>query len=227
MLVISEQRRHWETGRQDPQTITRFCAGTYGADLPNRRAPPFLHLPTTSGICARMPLLRLVGACCVCLLFSGCLFGPGSGPKVLGYHQGKVHLTGNRHYTIGRVPPGWRERRVARHAVSFSHAALEARITTSAWCGQSFEDVPLRVLMGHLFSGTRPERLLEETRFMLDGREALRQRSIRRVDGVLLHFDAVVLKKDGCSFDFFAVTPPARADAVQAVFDAMVDGFHF
>lgn len=174
-----------------------------------------------------MPLPRLVGTCCVCLLLSSCLFGPGSGPKVLGYHQGKVHLTGNRFYEIGVVPSGWRERRVGRQAVSFHHPALEARITTSAWCGQSFEDVPLRSLMGHLFSGTRPERMIAETRFELDGREAMRQQSVRRVDGVLLHFDAVVLKKDGCSFDFFAVAPPVHADAVQPVFDAIVSGFHF
>jgi hypothetical protein len=60
----------------------------------------------------------------------------------------------------------------------------------------------------------------------LDGREALRSRHTAKLDGVPVELELVVLKKDGCVFDFTYVAPPGQAEARMADFDALLAGFH-
>ena len=60
----------------------------------------------------------------------------------------------------------------------------------------------------------------------MDGREALRTVARAKLDGVPRELELVVLKKDGCVYDFALVAPPGRpfTDA-QATFRAMLDSF--
>ena len=60
----------------------------------------------------------------------------------------------------------------------------------------------------------------------LDGREALRSRHTAKLDGVPVELELVVLKKDGCVFDFTYVAPPGQAEARMPDFDALLAGFH-
>lgn len=160
-------------------------------------------------------------------LGTACLFGPSRGAKVLGYRHGVVYLTQRGAYRVGALPDRWRERHARERAVAFHDADTQAIITTNAYCGASFEDLPLSSLMGHLFTGIPEERVLATIPLSLAGREALRQQSIRRVDGVAVYCDAVVLKKDGCQFDFFLTAPPAVVEQVRPRFEAFFRGFAF
>lgn len=163
------------------------------------------------------------------LMFVGtaCLFGPSRGAKVLGYRHGIVYLTQRGAYRVGMLPDRWRERHARERAVAFHDADSQAVITTNAYCGPSFEDLPLTSLMGHLFTGIAADRILATLPLSLAGREALRQQSIRRVDGVAVYCDAVVVKKDGCQFDFFLTAPVTVVEQVRPRFEAFYRGFVF
>jgi hypothetical protein len=47
-----------------------------------------------------------------------------------------------------------------------------------------------------------------------------------KLDGVPLSFDAVVLKKDGCVYDFVDISAPTKFAANRATFATFVGGFH-
>ncbi|MBI2345842.1 MAG: hypothetical protein HYV03_02955 [Deltaproteobacteria bacterium] len=161
------------------------------------------------------------------LLFTSCLFGPNAGPRVLGYRQGRVYLTRDGSYQVGLLPDGWRRMRTGGKAITFHHAATGATIMTGALCGAAFEDQPLPRLLGQLFGGFPIQRTIRTERLVLDGREALRELSLRTLDGVPIQFDAVVLKKHGCSFDLICMAPPERYAEVAPAFDAFFRVFAF
>ncbi|MBI2343205.1 MAG: hypothetical protein HYV02_02530 [Deltaproteobacteria bacterium] len=161
------------------------------------------------------------------LVSAGCLFGPSRGPKILGYQHGTVLLTTGERYQVGPLTDEWLEERPSRHVVGFRDRERGAIITTSAWCGAHFEDLPLTALMGHLFAGIELVRVDPAIAFSLDGRGALRTRSLRRIDGVVMQTDAVVVKKDGCNFDFYLIARPEDATVLTPVFERFVHGFRF
>ena len=47
-----------------------------------------------------------------------------------------------------------------------------------------------------------------------------------KLDGVPKSFDAFVLKKNGCVYDFVDISAPATFSANRAVFETFVGGFH-
>ncbi|MBI4365690.1 MAG: hypothetical protein HY543_02610 [Deltaproteobacteria bacterium] len=161
------------------------------------------------------------------LLCASCLFGANRGPRVLGYRHGTVYLTRAVSYRVGELPEGWRRLRTRARAISFHHAATGATISTDAFCGAAYEDLPLPSLMGHLFAGFPTERIVSTRSMRLAGREALRQVSHRTIDGVPLRFDAVVLKKHECLFDFVLMTPPGGYAQALGTFDGFVNGFAY
>lgn len=161
------------------------------------------------------------------LLLSSCVFGPNRGPRVMSYRDGRVFLTRSASYRVGELPGGWRRLRTGARAITFHHPATGASISTAAFCGAAHEDVPLAMLLGHLFSGMPVERVDPPQTLTLSGREGLRQRSLRKMDGVALRFDAVVVKKHQCTFDFVCVVPPDRYREVAPIFDAFVTGFQY
>lgn len=159
------------------------------------------------------------------LLLASCLFGPHKGPRVMGYRHGTVFLSHDSGYRVGLLPEGWRRLRTGAHAAVFHHEATGATISTSALCGAAYEDLPLSALMGHLFSGFATERIVTTRAVPLAGREALRQVSVRTVDGVGLQFDAVVIKKHRCTFDFVCMAPPPAYPRVVAAFESFYGAF--
>lgn len=158
---------------------------------------------------------------------SGCFLGRDSGPVVLGMRAQTILLTHDSHYRVGAVPDGWSARRVGRHAMLLTDPETHTKMTTSVQCGRRREDLPLPVLMGHLFSGIPVRTLLATQSLTLDGRAALRSQSIRTVDGVPIYCDAVVINKDRCTFDFLLVTPQAQMAAQQAHFEQFFRGFQY
>lgn len=172
---------------------------------------------------------KVSGGVLIALLLScsACFLGRDTGPRVLGLRGQTVVLTGGRSYRVGPVPDGWRIQRAQRHAIVLTNSASKAKITTSIQCGTRREDLPLHLLMGHLFSGIAAEGTPARTPLELDGRAALRERSLRVVDGVPVACDAVVLKKDRCNFDFFLVAPRSAVSGATAVFEQFFQGFAY
>lgn len=117
--------------------------------------------------------------------------------------------------------------RTSAKAVAFHHDETGATISTDAFCGAAHEDLPLPNLMAQLFSGLPTEGVTKKMPLSLDGRGALREVSLRRVDGVLLQFDVVVLKKNNCTFDFVCTTPPGNYQSVVPAFESFFDGFSY
>lgn len=158
---------------------------------------------------------------------NACLFGPSRGPKVLGYRQGRVYLTGGESYRVGSLAAEWKRQKVGVRAATYLHRPTSAMLTSSAYCGASFEDLPLKGLMGHLFHGIALEKVLSTEALSLDGRGAVRQRSLRRVDGVAIYCDAVVIKKNHCSIDFILTAPIDRYAEIVPAFEQFFGGFHY
>lgn len=97
-------------------------------------------------------------------------------------------------------------------------------ISINATCSDH-EDPQLQVLTNHLLIGFTEREWIEQTKFQLDGREALRSRVKAKLDGVPTMLDLVVLKKNGCVHDFSYVSPLGQEAQHQAEFDALVAGF--
>jgi len=153
-------------------------------------------------------------------LFLGLCFscsGPGFNGKV--YHSGDVT------FRVGEVPGDWHPIETTDGVLAFRDDATPASIAVTGRCGKDGDDVPLESLTAHLFLQFTERRVESQSRFPLDGREALRTDLFAKLDGVEKRFTIVVLKKDGCVYDFMYVTPPTAQDSGRQRFIAFVEGF--
>jgi hypothetical protein len=126
-------------------------------------------------------------------------------------------------YRIGPLPRGW-TRVDGAGDVAFHHAGRGAIILASSVCGKE-RDAPLQVLANTLLMGFGTTRFEGQALVRLDGREALRTRARATLDGVPVHLDALVLKKDGCIYDLVLAAPPGRAAEGEPDFERFVAGF--
>lgn len=128
-------------------------------------------------------------------------------------------------FRVGPVPPTWHPIDVSEARIAFRDDAAQTLIAVGGRCNQDGDDVPLESLTHHLFLQFTEREVAEQERFMLDGREALRTELSAKLDGVPRRFTIVVLKKDGCVYDFMLVAPPGEDPATRAAFDRFVTGF--
>lgn len=142
--------------------------------------------------------------------------------------QGDVYRDGPLAFRVGPVPEDWERVTLSGSRLAFRDAKDEATIGVNARCGKDANDVPLRALTRHLFLQFGDCEIESEQALQLDGRGALRTELTASLDGVPMHFVAVVMKKDGCVYDFVDVTPlpvTAASAASVAEFDRFVAGF--
>ncbi len=128
-----------------------------------------------------------------------------------------------RPYQLAPLSPDWTEARAANHSISYHHRN-GGTIVADASCGEG-DDVPLDVLTNHLLFGIEDRHERPRVAFQLDGRGALRTKLDGTMDGVRVAFDLVVLKKDGCIFDLYLISPPDKLAAREPDFDRFVAGF--
>ncbi len=131
-------------------------------------------------------------------------------------------------FRVPQVPATWRRIKVEGESLAFRDSREEATISINGECGKSAPDVPLEALVHHLFLQFTDRQLLSQERFMLDGRGALRTELRASLDGVPMHFVAIVMKKNGCVYDFVNINPtPLTATGKQSIseFDRFVAGF--
>jgi len=123
----------------------------------------------------------------------------------LSYHEGRIRIDKERFYRVGPLGPRWSLSKSTHPDVRFYHRDLGASIATSALCGTQFEDLPLPKLTQNLLADLAEVSIRRQTTLTLDGREALHTRASAKVDGVPVDLETVVVKKNGCQFDFMSV----------------------
>ena len=139
--------------------------------------------------------------------------------------QGNVFRQGNVAFQVGPIPQHWTSLKPVDGdiaAVAFRDRQQHVTIGTAGRCHRDGDDVPLRSLTQHLQLGFTDRQLLGEQEFELDGRRALRTEMKASLDGVPKLLTFIVLKKDGCVYDFWRIAD--RASDTTA-FDAFVMGF--
>ena len=142
--------------------------------------------------------------------------------------QGQTYHDDDVAFRVGPIPAHWRsvdpgvsDDTIA--ALAFRSDASRATIGVTGRCRKDGDDVPLRSLTQHLYIGFTQRELQKEELFQLDHREALRTEMSAALDGVEQQMVFVVLKKDGCVYDFWRISDLLRAATPE--FDAFVNGF--
>jgi len=130
-------------------------------------------------------------------------------------------------FRVGPIPEHWTpidEDHADAGLVTFAfrNPRAQATVGIAARCHRDGDDVPLRSLTQHLYLGFTNRETRSEQEFTLDGRAALRTEMVASLDGVPKDLTFVVLKKDGCVYDFWRVAAGAPPDPE---FDAFVSGF--
>ena len=108
--------------------------------------------------------------------------------------------------------------------LAWAHDGHAAIIQANASCNPSL-DIPLAALTNHLLIGFTERELAEQELVPMDGREALRTHMRAKLDGVPRELLLVVLKKDGCVYDFALVAPPTGFQSARSSYDAMLQSF--
>jgi hypothetical protein len=145
-----------------------------------------------------------------------------SGPAL----RGDVYRGDGLAFRLGEVPATWRLLDVKHVRLAFRDEPAEATVLVNARCGHDGDDVPLLALMQHLFMNFTERQTLEQKVVPLDGREAMHTILSAKLDGVPKMFDAFVLKKDGCVYDFVAISAPPKFEPNRQAFESFVAGFH-
>jgi hypothetical protein len=121
------------------------------------------------------------------------------------HFDGRVFRKGEVAFRLQHLPPTWRPIEISDTALAFRDDENAATVAINGRCGKDAEDVPLQSLTQHLFLQFTERKLEGQELFPLDGREALRTEMIAKLDGVQKYFHVVVLKKDGCVYDFLQI----------------------
>lgn len=158
---------------------------------------------------------------------STCAFGPSKFKGVLSYRHGRVFLTKQKTYSVGILPKGWERLDNKARAISFYNKDLRSSISTDAFCGEGVEAQKIYSLGGEMMTAVEKRNTLSETEFELDGRGALRRVVAGSLDGVPVIVDLVVVRKNGCVFDFYAVGEGEISNEVETEFEMFFGAFHF
>jgi hypothetical protein len=138
--------------------------------------------------------------------------------------DGHVFRRGDLAFRVGPIPASWREVDADGALIAFRDDPRAATVALNGRCGLDGDDVPLEALTHHLFLHFTDLTLLKQQRFELAGRAALRSELTGALDGVRMHYVVVVLKKNGCVYDFMLVNGDGqRAD--EEAFERFVGGF--
>jgi hypothetical protein len=136
--------------------------------------------------------------------------------------DGRIYDDGRLRFGVGPIPNGWRP--LASDArLAFRDENTQSTIAVNARCGLDGDDVPLTSLTHHLFLHFTDRKLENQQPLTLDGRDALRTELSAELDGVPQRFVVVVLKKNGCVYDFWRISAPGTAP--DPAFDRFIAGF--
>ncbi|MEM9071533.1 MAG: hypothetical protein AAGE52_23705 [Myxococcota bacterium] len=143
-----------------------------------------------------------------------------------GQYSSGVYENEETRYSLSDPGDGWRRVDVDSHNdLAWRHPQLAAVIQANSSCNPSL-DVPLAALTNHLLIGFTEREIATQELVPMDGREALRTVVTAKLDGVPRQLALVVLKKDGCVYDFALVAPPGNPFATASTsYDSMLSSF--
>ena len=138
--------------------------------------------------------------------------------------DGHVFRRGDLAFRVGPIPAAWREVQADGALLAFRDDGQASTVALNGRCGLDGDDVPLEALTHHLFLNFTDSKLIKQERFELAGRAALKSELTAALDGVPMHYVVVVLKKNGCVYDFMLVNADGMRSDVEA-FERFVGGF--
>jgi hypothetical protein len=140
------------------------------------------------------------------------------------YSQGVFAKDGVR-YKVGELSRSWRALEVESNDLAYVSNDSPHSLAVNSTCTPT-GDASLQVLTQHLLLGFTDRELVSEEPRMMDGRASLRSRYKAKLDGVPVEMMLVVLKKDGCVYDFTYLSPPGRFDEKRESFERVLAEFH-
>jgi hypothetical protein len=158
---------------------------------------------------------------------AGCAFGPQQFKGVMSYRGGKVFFTNKDFYRVGKLPDGWNRLEERYRTITFYNESSGASISTDAFCGRSLEGRRPDSLTGEILTALDEREVISEKEFELSGRGAVRILAKGKLDGVAVTVDLVVVRKDGCIFDFYAVSEGDEGPDTAAAFEQFFGGFDY
>jgi len=132
------------------------------------------------------------------------------------------YIKSETRYYVGQTPAGWRRVDFQDNDLAYASEDGQRLIATNATC-KEYEDAPLKVLLRHVLMGFTEAQTLDQQTKMLDGREALFSHSKAKLDGIPRELSLVVMRKDGCIYDFMQISPVGQLD--RAAFDQLLHQF--
>src|SRR3954468_884552 len=138
--------------------------------------------------------------------------------------EGDTYHGAHATYRLGRLTGEWRRREVPGANLTFVSDS-GGTIFVNATC-TDIKDLSLDVLTNQELFGVEQQREVRREVLTLDGRAALRTRLTGTLDGVPVAMELVVLKKDGCTYDFGLIASQDVFAARGADFSILVSGFH-
>ena len=135
-----------------------------------------------------------------------------------------VYSKGSVRYRIGELPAGWQQVRLEGNDLAFLSKGSGHSLAINATC-EDTDDPTLPVLTRHLLMGFTARTTLDEQTVTLDGREGLRSHVTARLDGVPVELLLLVLKKNGCVYDFTYLSPQGKFEEQRSAFEGLVAGF--
>jgi len=136
--------------------------------------------------------------------------------------DGRVYRSDEISFRVGPVPESWQPIEADSTLLAFRDRSAGATVAVNGRCGKDGDDVPLESLTHHLFLHFTERQITAQDKLALDGRDALRTVLLAKLDGVPKHFTVVVLKKDGCVYDFVRIGHDASG---IEDFERFVQGF--
>jgi hypothetical protein len=141
-----------------------------------------------------------------------------------GLQDGAFYKGPNR-YNLGPQPTGFRRLDLRGNDLAFLAHGSPHSIAVNSTC-DNYEDAPLEVLTNHLLMGFTDRVKVSQELGRMDGRESLHSHIRARMDGVPVELFLVVLKKNGCIYDFTYLAPVGRFDEHFQTFWAFIHPFH-
>jgi hypothetical protein len=145
-------------------------------------------------------------------------------PACAGALRQGTYTEGDTRFRVGPLPPSWELVRLKGNDVAYVSRDSPHSIAVNATC-EDHDDPPLDVLTRHLLMGFTERSALAQQTLTLDGREALRTRVTAKLDGVPVELVLVVMKKDGCVYDFTYLSPSSGVEDRLSVFEHVLEAF--
>ncbi len=140
------------------------------------------------------------------------------------YANGQFSKGERVNYQLVAPGKGWTAVGLSDNDLAYRAVSSPHFLAVNSTC-HDHNDPSLQVLTQHLLIGFTERIQVSQEPGMLDGREQLRSHYRAKLDGVPVELLLVVMKKDGCVYDFSFVSPVGRVEEKRGEFESMLASF--